>query len=153
MTGTQEVKYTCICGEEVVVRYEVVVEHVNRYGLHLGVAKEVDDNGRDAWAQHELGHLGQLASFTCPRRAENGMDRADSPFRFSGENLDVWDDGRCSYCGSISGDEFVRRLMSGEEAQFASGKRHKIYLSDRQKFYVAHLSPEHLSSLPPGAAT
>lgn len=79
--------------------------------------------------------------FTCPRRAENGMDRDDGPFLWSGKNLDEFKKGHgligqpsgCSYCGSMSGEDFMEAVKNGAEI----GPTDKSY-----KFYVKGLPRE-----------
>lgn len=93
---------------------------------------------------------------TCPRRAENGMDREDGPFKGSGKNLDTYVSGRgiigqgrgCSYCGSMSPDDFMEAVREGAQIG-PTDKSYKVYVegynkngSNGGKFYTAHLSQE-----------
>lgn len=86
--------------------------------------------------------------FTCPRRAEDGTDDSNSPFKYSGPNRDVWQERadkmlHCSYCGSVSSKEFIEYLMAGGELG-VTDKNYKAYLGDagRGKFYYQHLSED-----------
>lgn len=86
--------------------------------------------------------------FTCPRRAENGMERDDTPFLHAGSNKDTWgkrSDGRlhCGYCGSVKPEEFMEYLAAGGELG-VTDKNYKAYLGDAGsgKFYYQHLSME-----------
>lgn len=91
------------------------------------------------------------AKFTCPRRAEDGTEREDSPFTFAGRYKDEWqvrgDDRphQCSYCGSVRPDYFLEQLKQGIELG-VTDKAYKAYLhiSDTGqppvKFYYQHLS-------------
>lgn len=55
---------------------------------------------------------------------------------------DFWRaDGGCSYCGSISGDEFMRRAEAGDPL-IPTDKSYKVYVGDHTKFYFQHLSDE-----------
>ena len=68
---------------------------------------------------------------TCPRRAAQGLDRADSPFRNSGPNLDTYrSDGCCDYCGSLHPDEFMRRCAAGDVMLGATDKNYKVYVTN-----------------------
>lgn len=87
---------------------------------------------------------------TCPRRAEDGTDRDDSPFVFAGSNKDQWVVRRpgngyacCSYCGSVAPEAFMAYLQQGGKLG-VTDKNYKAYLSDADtaKFYFQHLSKE-----------
>jgi hypothetical protein len=58
---------------------------------------------------------------TCPRRAENGMDRDNGPFKNSGNGLDRWQkfksngDRVCSYCGSLHPEDFFALVKACAE--------------------------------------
>lgn len=86
---------------------------------------------------------------TCPRRAEDGMDRDDLPLKHAGSMIDTWDvrrkDGprQCSYCGSVSPEQFIEYLKDGGELG-VTDKNYKAYLGDAGtgKFYYQHLSVE-----------
>lgn len=71
----------------------------------------------------------------CPRRIEDGAGPG-GPFHCPEE--DTYRDGRCSYCGSLSGDEIMRRIEAGEEVG-PTDKSYKIYLGNN-KGYFQHLS-------------
>lgn len=72
---------------------------------------------------------------TCPRRAENGMDRTDGPFKNAGTDLDTYSDrgglvGQprgCSYCGSLPPDEFMDAVRARRPIT-ATDKGYKLYL-------------------------
>lgn len=102
---------------------------------------------------------------TCGRRAENGMDRDDSPFARSGSGKDRWQrfkstgDRVCSYCGSLHPEDFlalVKRCAESDPlAEYnsvveieQSDKGYKIYIHQPGvrnaheggiKFYTQHL--------------
>lgn len=87
---------------------------------------------------------------TCPRRAENGMDDSNGPFRGAGENLDTYKSGHgligqsrgCSYCGSMHPDDFMEAMREGKELG-VTDKNYKAYVAgDGGKFYFQHLSAE-----------
>ncbi|MCW2758043.1 MAG: hypothetical protein JWO46_1789 [Nocardioidaceae bacterium] len=87
---------------------------------------------------------------TCPRRGENGMDSPNSPLRGAGTGLDEYRKGHglvgqargCSYCGSMSPDDFMEAVRTGVEIG-PTDKSYKLYVdSMRGKFYTAHLSEE-----------
>jgi hypothetical protein len=73
---------------------------------------------------------------TCGRRIEGfgfADDVPDSDFFRS-------DDNTCSYCGSISAEEFFKRVDAGEEIT-PTDKSYKAYIgNDNTKFYFQHLS-------------
>jgi len=58
-------------------------------------------------------------------------------------DADTWRDGKtCSYCGSLSPDEFLRRIEAGHELG-PTDKNYKVYLNHPWgKFYFQHLSVE-----------
>lgn len=84
-------------------------------------------------------------TFTCPRRCEGPA--------YATKDEDHWrDDGRCSYCGSISPDVFLQAVARGDEVG-PTDKNYKVYVAlprpdvgDRRhseaKFYFQHLSEE-----------
>jgi hypothetical protein len=88
---------------------------------------------------------------TCPRRAETGHDKPDSPFVGSGTNLDTWRTDPagpyCSYCGSLQPDRFMELVRAGWTVG-PTDKSYKAYLSEDEasqrqaKFYFQHLSAE-----------
>lgn len=91
-----------------------------------------------------------MTNHTCPRRIENGTHLADSPLRGSGPNLDTYESGRglvgqgsgCSYCGSMSPDEFMQAVRDGKEIG-PTDKSYKLYVDSHSgKFYTQHLSEE-----------
>ncbi len=85
--------------------------------------------------------------FTCPRRAEDGTDDPNSPFRGAGPNQDKWLRGgmgtqrrSCSYCGSMPGDEFMAAVRDGTKIG-PTDKSYKAYVGEMAgKFYFQHLS-------------
>lgn len=88
--------------------------------------------------------------FTCPRRIENGMHLDKGPFRGSGANQDSFQKGHglvgqregCSYCGSMSGEEFLVAIASGAAIE-PTDKPYKFYVKGyAAKFYTQHLSEE-----------
>lgn len=92
----------------------------------------------------KVAHAGK--GFTCGRRAENGMDRDDSPLVGSAALADMWlpRDGvdRCSYCGSLSPEEFFKRVGDGQKV-CPTDKSYKAYIgTDSAKFYFQHLTRE-----------
>jgi hypothetical protein len=71
---------------------------------------------------------------TCPRRMTDfgPWDRT--------EGLDVPVDGRCPFCGSLTGDKFMERVRNGDQLG-PTDKTYKVYLSDPwAKFYFQHLT-------------
>lgn len=68
----------------------------------------------------------------CPRRSEIG-----GPFKFP--ESDEWVDGRCSFCGSMSPEDFMVAAESGEKLG-PTDKDYKVYVGERQKFYFQHLT-------------
>lgn len=102
---------------------------------------------------------------TCGRRAENGMDRPDSPFKNSGRDLDRWlrfkSNGNrvCSNCGSLHPDDMFALVQQCVLAPMdavwnsvveieQSAKPYKIYVwqpgvrnahEGGIKFYTQHL--------------
>lgn len=84
---------------------------------------------------------------TCPRRAEQGLDRDDTPFMNSGTNKDVWrEDDTCSWCGSFNPDALMKLLEEQAVELEPTDKSYKAYVCspDRKfrKFYFQHLSVE-----------
>lgn len=87
---------------------------------------------------------------TCPRRFELGMVGADSPLVGSGRNLDSFTRGQglvgqksgCSYCGSMSPEDFMEAVKTGAKIG-PTDKSYKLYVGDHDgKFYTQHLSEE-----------
>lgn len=91
---------------------------------------------------------------TCPRRAEDGTDTADSPFRGAGPNKDTYVKGHglvgqnrgCSYCGSMEPGDFLQALRDGATLD-VTDKNYKAYIKDWAgtgpnggKFYFQHFS-------------
>jgi len=73
-----------------------------------------------------------MSKFTCPRRIEDGMDRDDSPLRYSGSNQDTYrEDNTCSYCGSFNPDTFMERIEAGDVELGPTDKGYKVYLQNR----------------------
>lgn len=72
---------------------------------------------------------------TCGRRMESLALDNDAP------NSDFFrsDDNRCSYCGSMSEEEFFRRADAGETIT-PTDKSYKVYVGHTGKFYFQHLS-------------
>ena len=63
---------------------------------------------------------------TCGRRA--------NPFSpgHGAEKLDTWlEDGSCSYCGSLNGDEFMARLRAGDVELGPTDKSYKVYVNNK----------------------
>lgn len=72
----------------------------------------------------------------CPRRDEN-----PGPWKFC-PGPDTFQAGRCSYCGGLAPEEFMRRVEEGEKV-IPTDKSYKVYLSHgHEKFYYQHLSDE-----------
>lgn len=71
----------------------------------------------------------------CPRRDEFGVPA------FAQGTEDEWKGTRCSYCGSLNPDKFMRLLGEGVELT-PTDKNYKAYTggSGNSKFYYAHLS-------------
>ena len=65
----------------------------------------------------------------CPRRSE-------IPTTDDGE--DRYDDGKCSYCGSLSAGAFFDRVEAGELVG-PTDKSYKAYIGGNGKFYFQHL--------------
>lgn len=97
-----------------------------------------------------------MTSHTCPRRAEDGTDRDDSPFAYAGSNRDTYTAGHgivgqgrgCSYCGSMHPDDFLEALREGALLG-PTDKNYKAYVAGYRnngpnggKFYYQHLSEE-----------
>jgi len=76
-------------------------------------------------------------AFTCPRGAEAP---ASAPASMRGENA-IWrPQGTCSYCGSLSEEQFFDAVDRGEVV-IPTDKPYKVYLGPaRRKFYFQHLS-------------
>lgn len=82
----------------------------------------------------------------CPRRGESPIPDA---YIEEGRDLaapDYWRTigglNRCTYCGSLHPDEFMRRLRAGDEIG-PTDKSYKAYMApDHAKFYFQHLSVE-----------
>ena len=74
-------------------------------------------------------------SHTCPRRRENGMDRVDGPFVGAGQDLDTYEPNHglvgqpsgCSYCGSMSPDDFMDHVRAGRPIG-PTDKSYKVYV-------------------------
>lgn len=94
--------------------------------------------------------------FTCPRRAENGMDQPGSPLRGAGRLKDRYRPGHgligqkegCTYCGSLAPDAFLDALKAGAELG-TTGKDYKAYLAPHDlagpngaKFYFQHMDAD-----------
>jgi hypothetical protein len=60
---------------------------------------------------------------TCPRAIEDQGTNAIS-FEF----LNKPDDGTCDYCGSLFGDEFMKRLEAGDVELGPTDKSYKVYV-------------------------
>lgn len=70
----------------------------------------------------------------CPRRSRCSR-KTETP--------DHWrEDGRCSFCGSISPDELFKRIDAGETID-PTDKNYKIYVG-RSKFYFPHFNREEM---------
>ena len=73
---------------------------------------------------------------TCPRRRETGMDNPDDPRRAAGQDLDRYMPGHgivgqsrgCSYCGSMSPDDFMQAVRDGAEIG-PTDKNSKAYVT------------------------
>lgn len=82
--------------------------------------------------------------FTCPRRAEQGMD-ITSALVHSGPNLDEWMidsfGTHCSYCGSMH-PNFVFTAIEEEKELTPTDKNYKIYLPGSKKFYFQHFDTD-----------
>lgn len=72
----------------------------------------------------------------CPRRIEDG--RGPGGVFKTPETGDGFNSERCSYCGSMHPDEFMRLAENGAEL-VPTDKTYKVYVGDR-KFYFQHLS-------------
>lgn len=74
---------------------------------------------------------------TCGRRIEGFGHVDDVP------NSDFFrsDDNCCSYCGSMSAEEFFKRVDAGEEVT-PTDKGYKAYVGNMGKFYFQHLACE-----------
>jgi hypothetical protein len=60
---------------------------------------------------------------TCPR-AFSGAPMADFTF------LNRPDDGTCDYCGSLTGNDFMRRVEAGDVVLIPTDKAYKVYLKN-----------------------
>jgi hypothetical protein len=74
----------------------------------------------------------------CPRRIEGSV------FNLPAE--DNWEDGTCSYCGSISQELFLEAIEKGCKLG-PTDKNYKVYVDEvepmtRAKFYFQHLDAE-----------
>lgn len=82
----------------------------------------------------------------CPRRGESGWGRTDEelPDTYRGTSMvNGWAPG-CSYCGSVSGDDFMTFVRDGHSVQ-GTDKSYKAYVPKGEqngKFYFQHLSEE-----------
>jgi hypothetical protein len=79
-------------------------------------------------------------TFTCPRWVTDGGNIKDG-------SQSYWRaDKTCSYCGSVSGEDFLTGLESGEYKLGTTSKNYKAYLHSvgggMKKFYFHHLSHE-----------
>lgn len=71
---------------------------------------------------------------TCPRRmTELGPWKRE-------EGLDRWENGTCSFCGSIFPGTFMAAATGGSQLA-PTDKNYKVYVGDR-KFYFQHLDEE-----------
>lgn len=70
---------------------------------------------------------------SCPRRSE-------APYQITPPETDNWDKGTCSYCGSISQEDFLAAVEAGEEIG-PTDKSYKAYIHSGsfRKFYFQHL--------------
>lgn len=85
-------------------------------------------------ANAELDSLVADSAFRCGRR--NDMYAVDR----NPEVLDTWrTNGTCSYCGSLSSDEFFKRIEGGEEVG-PTDKNYKAYIGGSGKFYFQHFN-------------
>jgi hypothetical protein len=94
------------------------------------------------------GESGRRSDPVCPRRVEQGRDHGS-------ENDEFLGDETCSYCGSISGDYFMRRLEAGDVSLDPTDKNYKVYVRNKEgqpfrqtyrtdsKPFVGWHSPEH----------
>lgn len=64
----------------------------------------------------------------------------DSPFRAPMNGEMEWRDGRCSYCGSVSEEDFFKAVEAGSEI-VPTDKSYKVYVPGG-KFYFQHLSQD-----------
>lgn len=71
----------------------------------------------------------------CPRRVADGNTDPNHPLYRADDDFAS---GHCSYCGSLSGDEIMRRIEAGDEV-VPTDKSYKIYLGN-DKGYFQHLS-------------
>jgi len=82
--------------------------------------------------------LRKRSAVMCPRRAEASPDvlkmfpGPDRPRR----------DGTCPFCGSLTGEEFMRRVRAGDQLG-PTDKAYKVYLEQPWgKFYFQHLGED-----------
>lgn len=71
----------------------------------------------------------------CPRRLE-------TPHQYTPPSTDHWrpEDNTCSYCGSMSPEEFMTKAAEGAQLG-PTDKNYKVYIGDGHgKFYFQHLS-------------
>lgn len=73
-----------------------------------------------------------MNKITCPRRSENHMHVADSPFVGAGPDQDWYrsTDQSCIYCGSLDPDVFMARLEKGDILLGATDKSYKVYVEN-----------------------
>ncbi len=81
-----------------------------------------------------------VGEFTCGRRVEDGRANPESPFKGSGENLDTWNGGTCSYCGSIKPEDLLAAIKEGQTI-CPTDKNYKVYLGNK-KFYFQHFTED-----------
>lgn len=76
----------------------------------------------------------ELAPDTCPRRMEDF-----GPWERT-EGLDVPAGDRCPFCGSLTGEKFLRRVRAGDQVG-PTDKPYKAYLDGPwAKFYFQHFT-------------
>ena len=64
------------------------------------------------------------------------------PRRLGGpEEDEIRDNGTCSFCGSLSQEEFFKAVEEGKVLG-PTDKNYKVYVDQRQKFYFQHLDAE-----------
>lgn len=80
----------------------------------------IDEGAKVRGAEERLG-----GKFLCPRRA---LDVGDTSV-FKLPQTDEWREGHvCSYCGSLSGFELMRRLEDGTIELEPTDKNYKVYV-------------------------
>lgn len=83
----------------------------------------------------------------CPRAVLDNGGGPDSPFEAPYNGEMTWsDEGRCSYCGSMSEEAFFKAIEDGV-AITPTDKNYKVYVdvpfaTGIGKFYFQHLSEE-----------